>query len=329
MPVVLAGDIGGTKTDVGLFEAGRGRPRKLRGESFASRDHPGLLPILDAFLAGERGAIAAACFGVAGPVRAGRADPANLQWTVDAAEIAARFSIPRVELVNDLAAMAGGLPALAPNELAVLHAGTPDPTGNAAVVAAGTGLGVAILAARDGGLAPVASEGGHGDFAAGSEEDVALWRTLHGRFGHVSVERVVSGPGLVNIFEHLRESTRAAIPPELDSALAAGDPAPVIAQWSANGRSALCAQALAMFLRCYGGAAGNVALIGLATRGVFLGGGIAPKLLEQLRGGEFMDGFRDKGRYRKLMESIPVSVILNPETALLGAAARAIESLPP
>lgn len=325
--MILAGDIGGTKTYVGLFEAGPGRPRKLRGESFASRDHHGLLPILDAFLAGERGTIEASCFGVAGPVRAGRADPANLPWTVDAAEIADRFAIPHVELVNDLVAMAGGIPALAPDELASLHSGTPEPSGNAALVSAGTGLGVAILAANDGGLVPVASEGGHSDFAPGNEDEAGLWRSLRERFGHVSVERVVSGPGLVNIFEHLRASSSAEIPPELDAALAAGDPAPVIAHWGANGRSALCAKALAMFLSCYGAAAGNVALIGLATRGVYLGGGIAPKLLPQLRGGEFLDGFRDKGRYRKMMESIPVSVILNPETALLGAAARAIDSL--
>ena len=321
--MILAGDIGGTKTNLGLFEGAANRPLKVRGQSFASRDYPGLLPILEIFLASERRAIQAACFGIAGPVRANRVETANLPWTVAGADIANRFRIPRVELVNDLVAMAEGIPALGPEELAAIQTGTPDPDGNAALVAAGTGLGVAILAARDGRLVPLPSEGGHSDFAPGNDDEIALWQSLRNRFGHVSVERVVSGPGLANIYDHLR-SSGAPEPPELAAALAAGDRAKVIAEWGAGGRSALCARALEMFLRSYGAAAGNVALLGLATRGVYLGGGIAPKLLALLQRGDFLDGFHDKGRYRGLLETIPVSVILNAETALLGAARSAV-----
>lgn len=322
--MILAGDIGGTKTNLGLFEAAAGRPRKLRGQSFASRDFPGLLPILEIFLEGERPDIRAACFGIAGPVRANRVETPNLPWIIVGEDIASRFAIPRVELINDLVAMAEGISALAPAELAVIQTGNPDPAGNAALVAAGTGLGIAILAAHDGRLLPLPSEGGHSDFAPSNGEEIALLQTLRLQFGHVSVERVVSGPGLINIYEHLRESGFAPELPELTAALAAGDRGHVISKWAASGRSPLCAKALAMFLRCYGAAAGNVALLGLATRGLYLGGGIAPKLLEQLQGGAFLDGFLDKGRYRTLMETVPVSVILNVETPLLGAARRAL-----
>ena len=325
--MILAGDIGGTKTNLGLFEPAADRPRKLRGRSFPSREFPGLSEILEIFLAGGSDEIQAACFGIAGPVRAGRVETANLPWTIAAADVATEFAIPRVELVNDLVAMAAGIPALDPPQFSELQAGAADPTGNAALVAAGTGFGVAILAAQAADWLALPSEGGHCDFAPGNEEEVDLWRTLRRRHGHVNVENVVSGPGLVNIYEHLRDSGAGTETPELTSALAEADAAPVIAAWGASGRSALCAKALAMFLRAYGAAAGNVALMGLATRGVYLGGGIAPKLLAQLQQGGFMAGFLDKGRYRALMETIPVSVILEPETALWGAAIRASAGL--
>lgn len=318
--MILAGDIGGTKTNLGLFEPAAGRPRKLRGRSFPSREYPGLAAILEIFLDGERGEIQTACFGVAGPVRAQRVETANLPWTIAAADIATRFAIPRVELVNDLVAMAAGIPALEAHQFAVLQAGSPDPAGSAALVAAGTGFGVAMLAAQGAGWAALPSEGGHSDFAPGNEEEVALWRALRQRFGHVSVERVVSGPGLVNIYEHLRASGGGTEAPELAAALATGDQAKVIAEWGASGRSAVCAKALAMLLHSFGAAAGNVALLGLATRGVYLGGGIAPKLLAELRRGGFLEAFLDKGGYRELLEAIPVAVILEPETPLWGAA---------
>ena len=319
----LAGDIGGTKTSLGLFEPAGDRLRLIRGQTFASRDYPGLEPILASFLAPGHADIQAACLGIAGPVRANRVATANLPWIINGDDLAATFALARVELINDLVAMAEGIPALGPDDLATLQAGTPDLEGNAALIAAGTGLGIAILAAGAGDLVPLPSEGGHGDFAPRNHEEIALLQTLIGRFGHVSVERVLSGPGLVNIYEHLRDSGFATEAPELADELANRDPGEVISDWGEGGRSHLCTKALELFVRIYGATAGNLALLALSTRGLYLGGGIAPKMLARLRDGSFLEAFLDKGRYRKLLLDVPVAVILNPETPLLGAARRA------
>jgi glucokinase len=328
--MILAGDIGGTKTQLGLYTAPHGAPHAVRSAHFASRDYPGLAPVLREFLAGEAGGIQAACLGIAGPVIGNRTRTANLPWTVDGGELARTFAIPRVELINDLVAMGEGVGELGPADLAVLQEGHPDPGGQAALVAAGTGLGIVILArhpASGDRFLPLASEGGHSDFAAQSDEELALLRDLRGRFGHVCVEHVVSGPGLVNIYHHLRAASPGEESAELRAALAANDAAEVVGSWGADGRSALCARALDLFLACYGRLAGNVALLALATAGLYLGGGIAPRYLEPLRRGRFLAAFRDKGNYRELLERIPVRVILDPSTPLRGAARRALRNL--
>jgi glucokinase len=243
--------------------------------------------------------------------------------------VARAFLIPRVELVNDLVAMAEGIDALGSADLAVLQEGVVDRAGQAALVAAGTGLGIATLARHpeEARFVPLASEGGHSDFAAQTDPELELLRTLRARFGHVCVEHVVSGPGLVHIYEHLRAMAPREETAELHAALAEGDPAEVIGSWALAGRSALCARALDLFVAAYGRLAGNIALLALATAGVYLGGGIAPRYLERLHQGDFLEAFRDKGSYRNLLERIPVYVILDPTTPLRGAALRARRAL--
>jgi glucokinase len=324
--VLLVGDVGGSKTAVALFDApAGGEPLLVRGATYPSRDHAGLLPILERFLREGGPAPRAACFGIAGPVIGNRVRAPNLAWTVDGEALGAALGIRRVELVNDLVALGEAVPLLRDDDLETLQAGCPAPAGAAALVAAGTGLGIAVLApAPDGGLVPLPSEGGHMDFAAQSDEEVELLRFLRARHGHVSLERVVSGPGLRNVYDHLLVRGIAPESPQVAAALAGGEDAgQVIGEAALAGSCALCVRALDLFLRAWGAAAGNVALLALATRGVYLGGGIAPKLLPALRDGRFLDAFRAKGRFRDLLETIPVHVIRDPGVALRGAARRA------
>ena len=337
--MILAGDIGGTKTNLGLF-ATAGGLRLLREATFQSADYPGLEPVVAAFLAqaaaDERGApaaaggapfagaphrVRAACFGIAGPVINNRVSTPNLPWRIDGRRLAAETGIARVLLINDLVATAEGIAQLRPEELAALQAGEAEPAGNRVLIAAGTGLGMALLPWTGAGWTPVPSEGGHADFAPRSEEEVGLMLALRRRGGgHVSIERVLSGPGLVNIYEYLRDSGFAAESETMRRQLAAADPAPAIARAGLAGDCPLCVHALEMFAAVYGAAAGNLALTGSALGGVFVGGGIAPKILPALRASGFVRAFRDKGRFASYLERIPVLVILNDQAALLGAA---------
>lgn len=325
--MILAGDVGGTHTRLGLYESGAEGRRQVRSATFPSRDYADLEDVLAAFLGDERPVIAAACLGIAGPVIDNHAKTANLPWTVDGRAVAHRFNIPRLELINDLVAMAEGVETLAPDDIVVLQEGTADPDGQGALVAAGTGLGIAVLARSEGRLVPLPSEGGHSDFTAQTDDEIDLLRTLRGRFGQVCVEHVVSGPGLVNIYRHLRDRAPQEESPELRDALAVDHPAEVIGSWGMSRRSALCGRALDLFVTAYGRLAGNVALLSLATSGLYLGGGIAPHYIELLQDGRFLAAFRDKGAYRELLERIPVRVILDPQTAMRGAARRALRVL--
>lgn len=321
--VVLAGDVGGTKTNLGLFEMAGGRLRLLCGEGFASADFAGLGALLSSFLDGWRGpAPTAACFGVPGPVKGNASRTSNLAWEIDGGALARELGIPAVALVNDLVATAHGLPELGPDEVATLQPGAPDAAGNLALIAAGTGLGMALVPWVGGvGHAPVASEGGHMDWAPRGEAEIDLCRALAARFGHVSVERVVSGPGLLHAYEHLRDSGLAPESPQVRAALAAGeDAARVIGEEGLAGRCGICARTLDLFVSAYGAAAGNLALAGTATGGVYVGGGIAPKLLPKLAGGGFLAAFLDKGRFRPYLEAVPVHVVLDDKSALWGAA---------
>lgn len=327
--MLLAADVGGTKTLIALSElperAGQ-LPRRLHQATYASGEHAGLEGIVEHFL-GDLGSarparIDAACFGVAGPVQSGKSETPNLPWSIDAAVIAARFRIRAVELVNDLVATAIRAATLGPEDVEVLHPGAP-PAGleNRVVVAAGTGLGVAQLVATGGRLIAAASEGGHVCFAPRNPEELALLEFLQRRFGRVSVERAVSGPGLANIYDFVAERGSPAADPELRRAtLADPDGAPrLVAEHGQRGDCPAARHALELFIELYGAAAGNFALCSFARGGVLLGGGIAPKLLTALRRGRFLSAFFDKGRFRSLMQEIPVYVIEDPETALLGA----------
>lgn len=323
--MILGGDVGGTKTNLGLFEVAGDRLRLARSAKYQSADFPGLSAVVRAFLAEgpvADGEIRVACFGIPGPVLDNRASTPNLAWRVDGAAVAADIRVPVVTLINDLVATAEGVALLEEGEITVLHPGVPDADGNRALVAAGTGLGMTLLPRTGGGWAAVPSEGGHADFAPRNEDEIGLMLYLRERYGRVSVERVVSGPGLFNIYNYLRDDRHMAENPQVREALARGeDPARVIAEAAlAHDACALCDRALDLFVAAYGAVAGNLALTGTATGGVYLGGGIAPKILRRLLHGPFLSSFTAKGRFVPFLERIPVRVVLNDRAALLGAA---------
>lgn len=324
--MILAGDIGGTKTRLALYERDARRLTLLACESYPSRAHPDLESILRIFLAARGARVEAAAFGIAGPVRDGRCETTNLAWVVDARHLAPVLGLAAVGLVNDLVANASGLAELGPDDLAVLNEGSPGAGGNSAMISAGTGLGEAGLVWDGRRHLPFDSEGGHASFAPTDEIEVAVYHYLRSRFGHVSWERVLSGPGLVNLYSFLRDTGQEEEPEWLRERLAQGDAAAAISEEAQEGRSALCARALDLFVRLYGAEAGNVALKFMATGGVYVGGGIAPKIIGRLRAPGFMERFADKGRMRRLLESMPVRVVLNDRTALLGAARLALDA---
>ncbi|HSF39287.1 MAG TPA: glucokinase [Thermoanaerobaculia bacterium] len=326
--MILAGDVGGTKTNLGLFEAADGTLRLVRSAKLRSADFPGLHAIIASFLVegGKAGPIQAACFGIPGPVIENRASTPNLSWQIDGAHVAAETGIPSVVLINDLVATAEGISLLDESEVAVLQSGVPGVTGNRVLVAPGTGLGMALLPRIGDRWVPVPSEGGHADFAPRTEEEVGLMRYLRERFGRVSVERVVSGPGLFNVYSYLRDTHRIPESPAVREAIARGDdPARVIGENALSTPAAcdLCSRAMDLFIAAYGAVAGNLALTGTAIGGVYLGGGITPKILPRLKTGLFLQTFEAKGRFVPYLERVAVRVILNDRAALLGAARHA------
>jgi glucokinase len=321
--VILAGDIGATNTRLAWFEVARGALVPGAARTYPSHRHAGLDEIVLTFLHEAPGRLQHVCFGIAGPVREGRVEATNLPWVVDARALATRLDLDEVLLVNDLEANAWGLAALPDTDFAVLQLGRPAPAGNAAVISAGTGLGEAGLVWDGRRYRPVASEAGHADWAPLDELQLALWRFLAAEVGHVSVERVLSGPGLHNIYRFLRDAQGLAEPGWLADLLRGGEPAPVISEAGLEGRAEICARALGLFVAIYGAEAGNLALRMLATAGVYLGGGIAPRILPALEGRTFLDAFTGKGRLRPFLEDVPVRVVLNDQAALLGAARRA------
>jgi glucokinase len=324
---VLAGDIGGTKTRLAIFDVAGTQLRSVVERTYPSGDYATLDDIIEDFLGTGETRPDAACFGIAGPVRDNTVDVTNLPWQISAAEIAACFRLRRVALLNDLEANAWGLRALDNKDFRILNAGVENPGGNAAIIAAGTGLGEAGLY-RDGDRwRPFATEGGHTDFSPGSELEIELLRVLMARYGHVSWERLVSGPGLVNIHDFLVHYRKQPVASWLSDDMQTEDPAAAISRAAQAGRDALCVEALELFVRLYGVEAGNLALKMMASGGVYLGGGIAPKILEQLESGAFMAAFCAKGRMQGLLEQMPVRVILNDRTALYGPAVFAGDTL--
>jgi len=316
--IFLAGDIGGTKTLLRLFETGGG---VLAERRFDSAAFTSLEQVVAAFLSDFPSiSLAAACFGVAGPVEGGRAKITNLPWQIDEASIAAEFHIPQVRLINDFQAVAYGIEALESQDLATLQAGAPQECGVRAVIGAGTGLGEGFMVWQGDYYAAFPSEGSHADFAPVDALQIELQRCLAARYGHVSYERLLSGPGLVNIFEFLRNSRGQQATSELQSAMKAGDPAAAISDFAIGGKDDLAVSALDLFARIYGAEAGNLALKVLARGGVYIAGGIAPQIMGKLEDGEFLRAFADKGRFAGLLGDIPVHVVLNPKVGLMGAA---------
>ena len=315
--MILAGDIGGTNTRLGLFDQSTDRPRQIDVAVFPTLEFRGLDAIVSAFTRDRRMPLDAAAFGVAGPVLGDGATLTNVPWRVEGSRIAKAFDIPRVGLLNDLQAMAYAVPALGPSEVRVLHEGTPDRTANLALIAAGTGLGEAILHNIGGRYVPVASEGGHADFPARNEREIDLLRELLRRYGHAEVEHVVSGAGLVNLHRVTHESRRCLA---VDDVTVPDAPALMTAA-ALERRCDGCLEALNMFVEAYGAEAGNLALRSVARGGVFVGGGIAPKILPALTDGRFVRAFADKiAPFHEMLANIPVKVILNSEAGLVGAA---------
>jgi glucokinase len=324
--MILAADVGGTKTLVGLFRQGRERPESQVIREYATLDFDNLDEIVAAFLdeTGTR-SVDAICIGVAGPVSGLVARLTNVPWLADASVVAERLGDCPVQLLNDLDAMAYAVPVLDPEEQAVLQDGIAVPTGNAALIAAGTGLGEALLHNVGGRFMPSASEGGHADFAARTPRELALVAELSRIHGRVDVERIISGPGLVNLFRftHASQDLATACRSVGRNVDAFDLPAAITAS-ALGGRCEQCAEALEIFVEAYGAEAGNLALRSVATAGVYVGGGIAPKILPALEDGTFMDAFRDKEPMVDLLRTLPVTVILNPAAGLLGAAVRAV-----
>ena len=343
--MILAADIGGTHARLSYYRQEKGHFVAIHEKSYASKDFRGLDEIVLKFVSetGVRPGIAS--FGIAGPVRHGRVETPNLPWVVESARLARDLQLDSVNLINDLEAQAWGIQCLEPSDTVALNQIPPDevspsqvspnqlcpnqaapnqnqqaPAGNQAVVAAGTGLGEAGLIWEGGRQHIFACEGGHCDFAPRNELEIELLRYLLARFGHVSYERIVSGPGLVNVYLFLKDTHRGEEPQWLRDEIAADDPGAAISQAAVAAKAPLAEQALDLWISIFGAEAGNLALKVLATGGVFLAGGIAPKILPKLAGPLFMQAFAGKGRMQPLLEAIPVRAITNEKTGLLGAA---------
>jgi len=317
--MILAGDIGGTKTLLGLFDERPARPRPIAVREYTTLEFADLCAMVARFAAEEDGGtitVQSACFGVAGPVIGHEADLTNVPWHIDATTVGRMFNIPRVTLLNDLEALAYSVPVLHGDELHPLQPGEPLRGGNMALIAAGTGLGQALLHFVGGRFVPSASEAGHADWAARTDRDITLLRDLIARYGRAEVEHVVSGRGLLNIH---RTTHREAVCPVVDGLDAAEAPAAITGA-ALERRCARCVETLEIFVDAYGAEAGNAALRGVSTGGLFVGGGIAPKILPALTDGRFMAAFRAKGPLQDLLANMPVQVILNPRAGLLGAA---------
>jgi glucokinase len=336
--VLLAADVGGTKTLLGLFAQAPERPRRIEVGEFATLDYDSLVPMIREFLKAqgiEARSVRAATFGVAGAVTDQVARLTNVPWTVDAAAISEAGALRRVHILNDLEAMAHSVPVLEPQELRFLQQGVSQPDGNAAVIAAGTGLGEALLLNVDGRFIPGASEGGHADWGARTPREIEMLAVLTRIYGRCSVEHVVSGPGLVNIYQFTHDafgsrtflSPAALVPARTcDGVGAVDDPADLPAAISRSAlekRCATCVESLDLFVAAYGAEAGNLALRTVATAGIYVGGGIAPKILPAFDSGLFLDAFHAKEPLSAFVATIPVAIILNSESGLLGAAVHA------
>ncbi len=313
---VLAGDIGGTKTNLALFKEGKESDFK----SYPSQEAPNLKSIVSDYLSQVREKIDIACFAIAGPVHQGRVKTTNLPWVVDAKDLSDTLKIEHVHLINDLEANAYSIEVLSNKNILELYHGAESATGHRAVVSPGTGLGEAGLYWDGVKHHPFASEGGHCEFGPRDELQIDLCRYLYKRFGHASYERVLSGPGLHNIFEFYREEMKREAPPWLLEEMQSEDPSRVITENALSKKADLCVDSLNLFASILGSECSNMALKFMALGGIYLGGGIPPKILPVLKESHFRKGFLDKGRFQGLLEGIPVRVILDDKASLKGAA---------
>lgn len=321
--MILAGDVGGTKVHLALYDFVDGKLKVAHDQRYPAKEYSGLEEIVKESLGGKK--VSAACFGVPGPVRDGRLRLTNLPWTLDSRDLAVNLGIDYVFLINDLEANGYGIAELSADQIFTLSEGDPSQTGNRALVSAGTGLGEGILMWNGRMHVPYPSEGGHADFAPRNEDEIDLLRFLKQKYnGRISFERIVSGMGMTNVYEFLREVRGIEEPAWLAERMtAAADPNTVITEMALAAKSELCEKTLDMFVSSYGAEAGNLALKVLSVGGLYIGGGIAPRILEKLKDGTFMKAFTDKGRLSQLLVNMPVRVILESRAALMGAAAYA------
>lgn len=320
--MILAGDVGGTKVHLALFDFSGGKLSHSRDKQYRAREYSGLEEIVREFMGADKAT--SACFGVPGPVREGRLRLTNLPWTLDSRELSKNLDIDYVFLINDLEANGYGIGELDSTQIYTLSEGDATQIGNRALISAGTGLGECFLVWDGRHHTPYPSEGGHCDFAPRNEDEIDLLRYLRQKYsGRISFERVVSGMGLTNVYEFLREVRGVEEPAWLAERMATEDRNAVITELAMAARSEICEKATDMFVSAYGAEAGNLALKMLSVGGLYVGGGIAPRILEKLKDGTFIKAFTDKGRLSQLLVNTPVRIILESRTALLGAAAYA------
>jgi glucokinase len=318
--MILAGDIGGTKVRVALFERSNGVLKITHDKTFPSHDYPSLDAIVALYTRDLNLPVERACFGVAGPIKNNAARITNLPWIIEAKTLSSELKGVPISLLNDVEANAYGIAELKPEEQVTLQEGDSKAVGNAALLSPGTGLGIAGLYWDGERHRPFACEGGHADFAPSTPLDAELLAFLHKRFGHVSWERVLSGQGQVNIYQFMREKSGEPEPQWLTEEFRTGEPGATITRAADSGKCKICAQTVELLVHHYGAQAGNLALTYMTWGGVYIGGGIAPKILDHLRKPQLLQAFLDKGRMSELLAAMPVRVILNPDTALLGAA---------
>jgi glucokinase len=320
--MILAGDVGGTKVHLALYDFTNGNLQYTRDHRYPAKDYSGLEEIVKEFLGSDE--VTSACFGVPGPVRDGRLRLTNLPWTLDSRELSHNLKIQHIFLINDLEANGYGIAELKADQIYTLSEGDPSQTGNRALIAAGTGLGEGLLIWNGKQHIPYPSEGGHTDYAPRNEDEIDLLRFLKQKYnGRISYERVVAGMGMTNIYDFLRDVRGMEEPAWLRDRLASEDPNAVITELGLAAKSEICEKTLDMYVSAYGAEAGNLALKILSVGGLYIGGGIAPRILEKLKEGAFMRSFTDKGRLSQLLINMPVRVILESRAALLGAAAYA------
>ena len=319
--MILAGEIGATRTRLAAFETEGNRLQCVVEKTYMSQDHGGLSELLAQFTRTEGIPVQSACFGVAGPVRSGRSKISNLPWIIDSRELEKQLKLNSVGLLNDLEAYAYGIDALESKDFVTLSEGSEDAEGNRAVISARTGLGVAGLYWDGFRHHPFACEGGHADFAPRNNLQMELLAYLQKKYGRISCERILSGPGIKNIYEFLRDAHKADEPAWLrDQIHAAPDPPALISQLALEGKAAICDQTLSIFVSVFGAETGNCALNFMSTGGIFLGGSIAAKIVGKMKDPEFLKAFLDKGRMEALLKDIPVKIVLNDDCGLVGAA---------